>query len=300
MDYSPTPIPAPTPDAVPAPVPAARPVGPGLYTEIGKKARDLLYKDYQTDHKFTLTTTAANGAAITVAGTKKNEVLFSEIQSQLKGKCYTVDVKATSDSKVITTVTFNELYTPGLKATVSVPTPYQKAAPGKAELQYLHAHAGINASVGLNANPLVNFSGVVGTKAIAFGIDAAFDTASGEFTKYSAGLSHTNQDLTASLNLNNKGDTLAASYYHQVHETTAVGGEIAHTFSSNENTITVGTQHELDPLTTVKARLNNSGIASALLQHAWRPKSLITFSTEIDTKAIEKSPKFGLALAIKP
>jgi hypothetical protein len=39
--------------------------------------------------------------AITVAGTKKNEVVFSEIQSQLKGKKYTVDVKATSDSKVV-------------------------------------------------------------------------------------------------------------------------------------------------------------------------------------------------------
>jgi voltage-dependent anion channel protein 2 len=99
---------------------------------------------------------------------------------------------------------------------------------------------------------------------------------------------------------NNKGDTLAASYYHQVHGTTAVGAEIAHTFSSNENTLTIGSQHELDPLTTVKARFNNFGIASALLQHAWRPKSLITFSTEIDTKAIEKSPKFGLALSLKP
>jgi len=36
--------------------------GPGLYTEIGKKARDLLYKDYHTDQKFTLTTYASNGA----------------------------------------------------------------------------------------------------------------------------------------------------------------------------------------------------------------------------------------------
>ncbi|XP_051208254.1 mitochondrial outer membrane protein porin 2 [Lolium perenne] len=291
---------SPAPTTVPASVPAAGPVGPGLYTEIGKKARDLLYKDYHTDQKFTLTTTAANGAAITVAGTKKNEVVFSEIQSQLKGKKYTVDVKATSDSKVITTVTINELYTPGLKGIISVPTPYQKSSTGKVELQYLHPHAGINASVGLNANPLVNFSGVFGTKAVALGVDAAFDTASGDFTKYNAGLSHTNQDLTTSLNLNNKGDTLAASYYHQVHGTTAVGAEIAHTFSSNENTLTIGSQHELDPLTTVKARFNNFGIASALLQHAWRPKSLVTFSTEIDTKAIEKSPKFGLALSLKP
>ncbi|KAL5230051.1 hypothetical protein ABZP36_028827 [Zizania latifolia] len=277
---------------------AAAPTGPGLYTEIGKKARDLLYKDYHTDQKFTLTTYAPNGAAITLASTKKNEAIFSEIQSQLKKKNVTVDVKATSDSNLITTFTIHELGTPGLKGILCIPFPYQKSA--KAELQYLHAHAGLNASVGLNANPLVSLSGVFGTGAFAVGADVSFDTASGDFTKYNAGLSHTTKDLTAALILNNKGDSLAASYYHKVNGTTAVGAELAHSFSSNDNTLTFGTQHALDELTTVKARLNNYGLASALVQHEWRPKSLITISTEVDTKAIDKSSKVGLSLVLKP
>ena len=99
---------------------------------------------------------------------------------------------------------------------------------------------------------------------------------------------------------NNKGDSLAASYYHLVNSTTAVGGELTHSFSSNENTLTFGTQHALDPLTTLKARFNNYGMASALIQHEWRPKSLVTISTEVDTKAIEKSSKVGLSLVLKP
>uniref|UniRef100_A0A0E0C761 Uncharacterized protein n=1 Tax=Oryza meridionalis TaxID=40149 RepID=A0A0E0C761_9ORYZ len=239
---------------------AAPPTGPGLYSDIGKKARDLLYRDYHTDQKFTLTTYAANGAAITVAGTKKNESIFSEIQSQVKNNNVSVD----------------------------------------AEVQYLHPHAGLNASVGLNANPLVSFSGVFGTGAFAVGTDVAFDTATGDFTKYNAGLSHTTPDLTAALLLNNKGDSLAASYYHKVSKTSAVGAELAHSFSSNENTLTFGTQHALDELTTVKARFNNFGMASALIQHEFRPKSLVTISTEVDTKAIDKSSKVGLSLVLKP
>ena len=101
---------------------------------------------------------------------------------------------------------------------------------------------------------------------------------------------------------NDKGDTLNASYYHTVSPltNTAVGGEISHSFSTNENTLTVGTQHSLDPLTMVKARVNNFGKASALLQHQWRPRSLFTISGEVDTKDIDKSAKFGLALALKP
>lgn len=101
---------------------------------------------------------------------------------------------------------------------------------------------------------------------------------------------------------NDKGDALSASYYHTVNllTNTAVGAEVTHSFSTNENTITVGTQHALDPLTTAKARVNNFGKANALIQHEWRPKSFFTLSGEVDTKAIEKSAKVGLALALKP
>ncbi|KAM0895723.1 hypothetical protein ACQ4PT_023658 [Festuca glaucescens] len=273
--------------------------GPGLYTGIGKKAKDLLYKDYQTDQKFTLTTYAANGAAITASSTKKGDLILGEIQSQIKNKGITVDVKANSASNVITTITADEYAAPGLKTIFSFAVPDQKS--GKVELQYLHDYAGINASIGLTANPVVNLSAAFGTNALAVGADVSLDTATKNLTKYNAGLSYTNKDLIASLNLNNKGDSLTASYYHIVEKSNAaVGAELTHSFSSNENSLTIGTQHILDPLTLVKARFNNSGKVSTLIQHEFRPKSLITISAEVDTKAIEKSSKVGIALALKP
>ncbi|KAI6679911.1 hypothetical protein NL676_033792 [Syzygium grande] len=101
---------------------------------------------------------------------------------------------------------------------------------------------------------------------------------------------------------NNKGDSLTASYYHIVNlvTKTAIDAEVNHSFSSNVNTITVGTQHALDPLTMLKARINNSSKAGALIQHEWRPRSFFTISEEVDTKSIDKSAKVGLALAHKP
>ncbi|KAK4767230.1 hypothetical protein SAY86_014980 [Trapa natans] len=101
---------------------------------------------------------------------------------------------------------------------------------------------------------------------------------------------------------NDKGESLNASYYHIVNAvtSTAVGAEVTHNFSTNENTFTLGTQHALDPLTTLKARVNNMGKASALIQHQWRPKSFLTISGEVDTKSIDKTAKIGLALALKP
>ncbi|CAA0834707.1 Mitochondrial outer membrane protein porin 1 [Striga hermonthica] len=273
--------------------------GPGLYSDIGKKARDLLYRDYQGDQKFTLTTYTANGVAITSSGSKKGELFLADVNTQLKNKNMTTDVKVDTNSNVYTTITVDEP-APGVKAIFSFVAPDQRS--GKVELQYLHEYAGISTSLGLTAKPIVNFSGVAGNQNAAFGTDISFDTATGNFTKYNAGISFTNADLIASLTLNDKGESVNASYFHTVSplSNTAVGAEFTHSFATNENTLTIGTQHMLDPLTSVKARVDNYGKASALIQHEWRPKSLVTISGEVDTRAIEKSAKIGLAVAIKP
>ena len=69
------------------------------------------------------------------------------------------------------------------------------------ELPYSHDYAGVNASIGLTANLVVNLSTVFGSKALAVGTDISLDTATGNLTKYNAELSFTNEDLIASLNL---------------------------------------------------------------------------------------------------
>ncbi|XP_010463547.1 PREDICTED: mitochondrial outer membrane protein porin 1-like [Camelina sativa] len=273
--------------------------GPGLYTEIGKKARDLLYRDHNSDQKFSITTYSPAGVAITSSGTKKGDVLLGDVAFQSKQKNVTTDLKVCTDSTVLITATVDEA-APGLKSIFSFKAPDQNS--GKIEVQYLHDYAGISTSMGLTQNPTVNFSGVIGTNVLAVGTDVSFDTKSGNFTKINAGLSFAKEDLIASLTVNEKFDLLNASYYHIVNPVfnTAVGAEVSHRFSNKDNTITVGTQHSLDPLTSVKARVNSAGIASALIQHEWKPKSFFTISGEVDTKAIDKNAKVGLALALKP
>ncbi|XP_037406211.1 mitochondrial outer membrane protein porin 1-like [Triticum dicoccoides] len=273
--------------------------GPGLYSEIGKKARDLLCKDFTTDQKLTLTTYAANGTAITATSTTTKEAVLGEIQTQFKYNNVKIDVKANSDSQVLITTTSETRYIPGLKRIVTVPL--TNHTPAKAELQYFHDYAGISVGFGLHSKPLINVSALVGNKAFALGADVAYDSATGDFTKYNFGASFTNDDLYAAVMLNNKGDSLSASYYQMVSNSqAAAGGEVSHSLSSHETTTTLGFQYSLDPLTTTKVRYDNHGMVRALIQHELRPKSLLTISSEFDTKAIEKSSKIGLSLLLKP
>ncbi|XP_047318901.1 mitochondrial outer membrane protein porin 2-like [Impatiens glandulifera] len=273
--------------------------GPGLFTDIGKKAKDLLTKDYLSDQKFSVSTYSDAGVAITSTAVKKGGLSTGDVAAQYKYKNTLVDVKVDTESNISTTLTVTEVV-PSTKTIVSFKLPDYNS--GKLEVQYFHHHAALTTAVALKQSPHVDLSLTIGTPTFAIGAEAGYETNSGSFSKYTAGISITKPDSSASIILGDKGNTIRASYVHHfdhLKKSSAVA-EIARTLSTNENTFTVGGLFAVDHLTSVKARLNNNGKLGALLQHEVLPKSLVTISSEFDTKALEKTPKFGLSLALKP
>eukprot|EP00249_Psilotum_nudum_P020221 c27608_g1_i2 orf=180-1010(+) len=273
--------------------------GPGLFSDIGKKAKDLLTKDYNYDQKLCITTSTSSGLAFTTTAIRKGEPFLGDINTKFKNKNVTTEFKVDTSSNIIGTVTIDEA-APGLKTIVNFTIPDQRT--GKVELQYVHDYTGVSSSIGLTPSPIVDFSGVAGSAELAAGGEVGFDTAKGLFTKYNAGLIFSKPDFTSALMLTDKGDTVKASYVHTLNPLTnsTVGAEMSHSFSRNENTFTVGGLYMLDPLTTVKARLNNRGMLAGLIQHEWRPKSVVTISGEVDSRALDQSAKLGFSLALSP
>ncbi|KAA8522597.1 hypothetical protein F0562_013042 [Nyssa sinensis] len=273
--------------------------GPGLFSDIGKKGKDLLTKDYISDQKFSVSTYSNTGLALTSTAVKKGGLSTGDVATQYKYKNYVIDVKVDTESNISTNFTVTEIF-PSTKIITSFKFPDYNS--GKLEVQYLHHHATFTTAIALNQPPAVDLSATVGTPAIAFGAEAGYETTSGKFTKYTAGISVTKPDSCASIILGDKGDTIRASYVHhfdQLKKSAAVG-EITRRFSTNENTFTVGGSYAVDNQTLVKAKLNNHGKLGALLQHEVIPKSVLTISSEFDTKDLDKTPRFGLALALKP
>uniref|UniRef100_A0A2N9G0A3 Mitochondrial outer membrane protein porin 2 n=1 Tax=Fagus sylvatica TaxID=28930 RepID=A0A2N9G0A3_FAGSY len=273
--------------------------GPGLFTDIGKKAKDLLTKDYNSDQKFTVSTYSHAGVALTSTAVKKGGFSTGDVAAQYKYRNAVFDVKVDTESNISTTLTFTEIL-PSTKAIASFKVPDYNS--GKLEVQYFHDHATFTTAVALNQSPAIDVSTTIGTPSIAFGAEAGYDTTSGNFTKYTAGISVTKPDSSASIILADKGDSIRASYVHHLDQfkKSAAVGEITRKFSTNENTFTVGGSYAIDHLTVVKAKLNNNGKLGALLQHEVIPKSVLTVSGEVDTKALEKNPKFGLAIVLRP
>lgn len=260
---------------------------------------DLLTRDYSYDQKLSISTYSAAGVGITSNAVKKGGLYTFDLGSQYKYKNTIVDLKVDADSNVTSTLTVAE-FLPATKAIATLKLPDYNS--GKLEVQYFHHHASLSSALALKQSPTLDLSATVGSHGIAFGAEAGFDTASGAFTKYSAGVSLKKPEYDASLIIADKGDSLRASYVYHFDPMQKKSGvtEITRRFSTNENTVTVGGSFYVDPQTTVKARLNNSGRLGALLQHEVKPKSVLTLSGEFDTKALDRTPKFGLALALKP
>lgn len=67
------------------------------------------------------------------------------------------------------------------------------------DVHYLHHHAAINSSIGLNPNPRLDVAAAIGSKDVAIGGEIGFDTSSSSFTKYNAGISYNKPDFSAAL-----------------------------------------------------------------------------------------------------
>ncbi|RID72404.1 hypothetical protein BRARA_C04298 [Brassica rapa] len=273
--------------------------GPGLFADIGKKARDLLTRDYNTDQKFSISTNTLSGFVLTSTVLKKGVVHAADVSTQYKSRNALFDVKIDTDSNVMTTITITEIL-PSTKAIASFKVPDYNSS--KLEVQYFHDHATVTATAALKQNPLVDLTATLGSPTISFGAEAGYDTTSRSFTKYNFGISVTKPDKCASIILGDKADSIKASYLQHLDESkrSAAVGEVYRKFSTNENVITVGGLYAVDHLTSVKAKLNSNGKLGALVQHEVLPKSIVTISGEIGTKTLEKYPRFGLSLALKP
>ncbi|XP_008452645.2 mitochondrial outer membrane protein porin 2-like [Cucumis melo] len=273
--------------------------GPELFSDIGKKARDLLLKDYSNEQKFTVASFSDIGVGLNSTVTKRGGLYSGDVAAQYKQKNAVLHLKFDTESNISSVLTVTDIL-PSTHVIASLRLPNYNS--GKLEAQYFHEHATFTTAFALDKSPSVDISATIGTPHIAFGAEASFVTNSGYFAKYNAGVSVTKADSNASAILADKGDSLRVAYLHLFEQLNggAVVGEISRKFSTNENTLTVGCSYVLNSQTAVKAKLNNHGNLGALLQHQLTQKSFLTISGAFHTNALTNYPKFGLTLLLKP
>ncbi|XP_030938831.1 mitochondrial outer membrane protein porin of 36 kDa-like [Quercus robur] len=238
---------------------------PGLYFDIGRKARDLLYNGY--------------------VQRPPKDLHFQRLDCNLDLSCQFRDI------------------VPGLRTLFKLSIPDSAKVELQYLQKYVGITGGLGliADPLTGISPLINFSGVLGSDFLSLGTDVAFDISTGTLNKLNAGLSISSDFLIASLTLHDKLDSWKASCYYVMNPltNTAIGAELKHTFSNSDSAITVGGQHALFPSTLMKARINTYGRAGALIQQVFWEKLALTVAGEVDFMDINETPKIGLSIAFR-
>eukprot|EP00850_Spirogloea_muscicola_P015709 SM000123S25821 [mRNA] locus=s123:39053:41688:- [translate_table: standard] len=284
--------------------------GPEFYTELGKPAKDLLTQGFTAGHMFLLTTTTPQGVVFTTMGTKVDDTFIGSITTSMQpAKGIKTEFNAGTANQLQTTVTWEDL-APGVKATLTASLP--EVANGKAEIFYRNPVAALTGTVHkLTSHPGTDISATFGGGGLSIGGIAGFDWEKNELTKFnagesscpapgrSAGVASESFNTAATLDLMD-GSTVDAYYVQAVDPQLQVALHLQHNLKQNDSTMaTLGGSYKMDPLTTLKARMDNRGIFGALVQHEFRPLSTVTISAELDTKKEKQAePKVGVALAL--
>ncbi|GLT26880.1 hypothetical protein SLA2020_019200 [Shorea laevis] len=241
-------------------------MSPSSYFPIGRKARDLLYKDYI-----------------------RRQALHFHYQSF----DWSFDVSCQVEEIL-----------PGLKSIFRVVVPDSGKAELEYLNDYvgIGAGVGIKANSSGELYPIVNFSGVIGSSLVSLGADLGFDIATGTLNKFNAGLSFNSAVLIASLTLDNRLDKLRVSCYRLLNPptSTAIAAELKHSFSENKTTVSLGAQHALFPSTLVKAQVHSSGSVGAVIRQALWQKFLVGIAGEVDFSDRNSIPRIGFSMALRP
>ncbi|KAJ8771865.1 hypothetical protein K2173_027042 [Erythroxylum novogranatense] len=245
---------------------------PGLHFDLGKKARDLLYKDYATRPP----------TYFRYQYVKWNFDLSCESPEIFPGLTTLFRFTIPDSAKV--ELRFLQENS-GITAGVGV-----KA----------HEQGSFNGTV---YNPVVNLSSVIGSTSFSVRTGFAFDVSTRTFDDISAGLSFNSNFFITSLNLDDKLESLKAYFYHEFDPLTrtAIAAELKQVLSTNATTLlTIGGQYALFPFSLIKARINSEAKVSAFIQFQLWQKLLLGISGEVDFRATNKMSKLGISIAASP
>lgn len=246
-----------------------------------------------TKHSLKLSTKTA-GPDLTF-NTSLTDQVTGDLKASYKGQGFNVDSTFASSQKVTGSVALTELL-PGLKTTLSATVPDQRS--GKLALDYSRPHLTLKSSLGLVATPKAECSVSTGAGAFTVGGEAGYDARTSALTKWSVGAQYSAEGTTVAAVLADKGETAKACLAHELSSDVTLGAEAVHKIKAGSTTFTLGGAAKLNG-STVKAKVDSTGLASALLETEVQPKAKMTISAACNALDLGKAPKVGISMDVK-
>jgi len=237
---------------------------PGLYADLGKRASDLLTKEFPDRKRLEIKTKTSNGVTLDASITQNpDESIVGDFKPKYsygrQGIAFGASVDTHRNVKLDVTIA----PVPETKVTVTGDATHDTIT---VEAEWRNPTATLNTAI--------DFFNPKGTTALLAAVGAYQNLSVGVQTRYSNNLftavngvaAYTGVDYIASIYGQFKGERLGATFYQRVNPRAAVGADMSISTAAktaDSARLAVGGSYELDATTTVKAKFDTEGRLSA-------------------------------------
>jgi len=277
------------------------------FSDIAKLSNDLLNKDFYHTSTAALEVKSLtpNGVAFKVTGKSTHERNTSgliEAKYSDKPSGTTITQSWNTANALESKIEISDSIAQGLKAEVlGTFHPVTQAKGAKVNLHFKQQRFHCRAFFDLLKGPTANFDAVIGHDGFLAGAQAGYDVQKAALTRYSAAVGYTQPTYTAAITADNNLTIFSASYYHKVNKDVEAGAKAIWDSKAGSNVgLEVASKYRIDPLSFVKAKINDRGIAALGYNVVLRPGVALGLGASFDTQKLDQAAhKIGASLTFE-
>lgn len=277
------------------------------FSDIAKSANDLLNKDFYHLSAGTIEvkSNTPNNVAFKVTGKSSHEKATS---GALEGKYVDKELGLTltqtwnTANALESKLELADSLAKGLKAEgVFAFLPATQAKGAKFNLHFKQSNFHGRAFFDLLKGPTANVDAVVAHEGFMAGASAGYDVQKAAISSYSAAVGYSAPVYSAAITASDNLSVFAASYYHKVNSQVEAGAKATwNSKSGNAVGLEVASKYRLDPMSFVKGKINDRGVAAVAYNVLLRPGATLGIGASFDTQKLDQAThKVGVSFTFE-
>ncbi|KAH8840371.1 hypothetical protein MCOR27_001245 [Pyricularia oryzae] len=168
--------------------------------------------------------------------------------------------------------------------------PATSATAAKLNLHFKQSNVHGRAFFDLLKGPTANVDAVIGHEGFLAGLSGGYNVQKAAITTYSAAVGYSAPQYTAAVTATDNASVFAASYYHKVNSLVEAGAKASwNSKIGNSVGLEVATKYRIDPLSFVKGKINDRGVAAVAYTTLLRPGVTFGIGASFDTQKLDQA-----------
>jgi voltage-dependent anion channel protein 2 len=266
------------------------------FQDIAKAANDLLNKDFYHLSAGTIEvkSNTPNNVAFKVTGKSSHDNATSgAIEGKYVDKPNGLTLTQTwnTANTLETKIEMSDNLAKGLKAEgIFSFLPATQARGAKFNLHFKQPNFHGRAFFDLLKGPTASIDAIVGHEGFLAGASAGYDVQKAAITGYSAAVGYQASTFSAAITATDNLSVFAASYYHKVNSQVEAGSKATwNSKTGNTVGLEVAAKYRLDPVSFVKTKINDRGVAAVAYNVLLREGVTLGVGASFDTQKLDQA-----------